>query len=252
MSGATSPARALLAHAQVQARRLVCWRELRWPSLVFAAATAACLTADAGPDLASTAAVELYGWLGLGAAALGGLFIGASALRSDADVGALDLFLLRPGGRWAVPLGRGVAVWVVAGALCAGGALAMGVALRLAGVPLGVPQAGLAALVVGLAGGLYGLVAFAIAAWVERATWAGLVYLVVFDTGLAAGVDSLGRWTVGTPARALLDSALSETSWQAAPAESPALLLGRLAVLALVLAAVATLRFAGPLDISDR
>ena len=126
------------------------------------------------------------------AIALVALAMGASAVRADADHGALAAFLLRPRAAVALPLGRLLATaMLVSGfallttAAVYSSAAAFGVAVDAARLPF----VGLAAL---LAAGSYSAVFVLLGAVSRHATALGLSWLVVVDMGLGNLSDRIG------------------------------------------------------------
>lgn len=126
------------------------------------------------------------------AIALMALAMGASAVRADADHGALAAFLLRPRAAVALPLGRLVATAALVGvfalgttAAVFGSAAAFGVTVDAARLPF----VGLAAV---LAAASYTAVFVFLGAVSRHATALGLSWLVVVDMGLGNLSDRIG------------------------------------------------------------
>ena len=112
----TLPA-ATAVHMQVQLARTLRLRTL-WPWLAVTLA----VTLGGGAivhfsvESADRFADYVDSW-GIRAIALVALGLGTAAVRQDAEAGALSFFLLRPQAKTALPIGRWLAVSLVAGAL---------------------------------------------------------------------------------------------------------------------------------------
>ena len=222
-----SLAAAVRVHAQVQLARTLRLRGL-WPWLALALAVALGGWAIVRFSVESA---ERYGeyvrMCGINAVALVALGLGTSALRQDAEAGALAFFLLRPRAPIALPLGRWLAVSLVAaglGAACLGtlwlvtqgsaAALGFGDLLRML----------LAALLAGLT---YTAVFIAFAVWQRAAVGVSVGWLVVGD-GMAKKSDAFAALAPSHYLAAILGHATS-----------PSTSLARAALSLLVLAAVA-------------
>lgn len=152
------------------------------------------------PWLAVTLAVTLGGWAivrfsveasdrfaeyvhtwGIRAIALVALGLGTAAIRQDAEAGALSFFLLRPQAKTALPIGRWLAVALVAGAL--GLLLMLVLWLVTRGTSASMPMADLPPLLLAavLAAGAYSATFVAIAVWFRSAIGVSVGWLVVLD-----------------------------------------------------------------------
>ena len=148
------------------------------------------------PWLAMTLAVTLGGWAivrfsvesadhfaeyvdtwGIRAIALVALGLGTAAVRQDTEAGALAFFLLRPQAKTALPIGRWLAVAVVAAALGVLSMLTLWLATR--GTSGEMPFSDLASLL--LAAMAYSATFVAIAIWARAAVGMSVGWLVLMD-----------------------------------------------------------------------
>ena len=152
------------------------------------------------PWLAMTLAVTLGGWAivrfsvesadhfaeyvdtwGIRAIALVALGLGTAAVRQDTEAGALAFFLLRPQAKTALPIGRWLAVAVVAAALGVLSMLTLWLATR--GTSGEMPFSDLASLLLAavLAAMAYSATFVAIAIWARAAVGMSVGWLVLMD-----------------------------------------------------------------------
>jgi hypothetical protein len=162
---------AILLHLGLHLRRAAALR-LVWPYLLLAVAVVA----------GSLGLVQLdFAVFVLRACALVALGMATSAVRGDADSGALALHLLRPRASVALPVGRWAAVAVLVASL--GLLMLGGMLLTTAGTILAPSWAAVArmAVAVVLAAMAYSSIFMAISAHFKAAAGMGLLYLVVGD-----------------------------------------------------------------------
>lgn len=231
-------------HAKVEVARLL--RVSRaWPAVAVLLATLVIggLVAFYTPiDLLITP--RFFGTFALPALALVALGYGTGSLRADGDRGALSLFVMRPRGWLAVPLGRLIATGALMSlAGLALGGFSFGVAAAFAVPPIEghLPHMLLAG---ALAGAVYTAMFMFVAATFQRATAASLTWLIGVDLTLARHVDALA---VISPGPLLADIATRAPDLPLVGAGSGDLWMGALNVVAIGLAAAGLLiwRFRG-------
>ncbi len=234
----------IVLHALTEARRLLRLRTA-WPALAIVALTATLGVLVAYrriPDL--LAVPDFFGNIGLPAIALLGIGYGTSSLRGDAERGALSLFLLRPGGAIALPLGRAIAV-LTAMSLC-GMALAGALAGGAAALAISPPEGQVITMLLtgALAGTCYSAVAMLLATIFKRATAAAIAWLVVVDMMIASGSETVALISPGPHLGAMLERAYDMPLYGDGSGD---LWLATLHVLAIAMVAVGSLllRFAG-------
>jgi hypothetical protein len=172
---------AILLHLGLHLRRAAALR-LVWPYLLLAVAVVAGSLGLVQLALAQRAAIqEYFAVFVLRACALVALGMATSAVRGDADSGALALHLLRPRASVALPVGRWAAVAVLVASL--GLLMLGGMLLTTAGTILAPSWAAVArmAVAVVLAAMAYSSIFMAISAHFKAAAGMGLLYLVVGD-----------------------------------------------------------------------
>lgn len=187
----TLPAIAL--HAGLHLRRLAKPQQL-WPYALIVLGTVAGSLALVRLSLSEpTALLKYFQTIVLRAEALCALGLATSAIRTDADAGALGLFLLRPRAPVALPVGRWLAVGLtvaVAGAVMLAGlvASAAGTTMQASGSTLLRML-----LAVVLDGFVYAAVFLALACWFKSAAAAGLAWFGVADLVLPPLSDTVAR-----------------------------------------------------------
>lgn len=201
---APSLAVAVGLHAQEALRSMWSARRL-WPAiaLLFLLALITALLARYAPE-DGLAATEFFGSFGVTAIALTGIGYGSSAVRGAVDRGALSLYLLRPRGTLAWPLGQWLAT---ASSVAAIGGVSAGLVFVAAALASVTPESGLL-LPMLLCGALAGLgwtsVAMFCASFSRRGATLAVVWYVVVDLQLSRFIDGLAWLTPGPALRALL------------------------------------------------
>ena len=180
---------AVRIHALVQIRRSLYLRVI-WPWLAVHAALVLGGWAILHWSVESGDGFDKYlrDW-GMNAIALVALGLGTGALKQDAEAGALGFFLLRPRGPVALPIGRWLAVTVIAGALGLTSVTLLWVGSQgttLAQSFTDLLRLWLAAV---LAAAAYSASFLAIAVWFRAAIGVAVAWLVVLD-GLAKASDA--------------------------------------------------------------
>jgi hypothetical protein len=172
-------------HARLWLRRLVnlpLLTGLLMLGVVVVAAVVGVARLDPGTPRAILDAFDAFAVPVVAMVALG---LGTTALRRDADHGALDAFLIRPHAQTALPIGR----WLATAALVAGFAWLL---LALTGISAALwvhPIAGdrllILALGLPLGAAAYAAVFFAFGAWSRAAAALSLGWWLVIDLGLS-------------------------------------------------------------------
>ncbi|MFZ4578580.1 MAG: hypothetical protein ACOYOB_09330 [Myxococcota bacterium] len=207
-----------------------------WPYLLLAVAVVAGSLGLVQLALAQRAAIqEYFSVFVLRACALAALGMATSALRGDADSGALALHLLRPRAAVALPLGRWAAVVILVASL--GLLMLGGMLLATAGTVLAPSWAAVArmAAAVVLAAMAYTSIFLAISAHFKAAAGMGLLYLVAGDVVAPSLPGPVGIVSVQAHLARWLPAAADE-AWSARGVES---LTAVAALLALAAAGVA-------------
>jgi hypothetical protein len=216
---APSLAQATLLHAEAQVHQLAKPRRA-WPMLVVVLSLAVLggLLASYSPH-DRLAATDFFSSFGLTLIALVSIGYGASSVRGAAERGALSLYLLRPRGWLAWPLGT----WL--GTVCMIGAASVAAALlTLAAATVGAlaPDSAhvlpitAAALLAGVG---WSSIAMAVSAVWSRGAALCVVWLLVCDMGLSKLIDSLAYITPG-PALSVVAQLPPEHLWLAAGSAS--------------------------------
>ena len=172
---------AVLIQMQVQLVRTLRLRTLwPWLAVMLAVTLGGWAIVRFSVEASDRFADYVHTW-GLRAIALVALGLGTAAVRQDAEAGALSFFLLRPQAKTALPLGRWLAVTLVAGAL---GELAMlTLWLVTRGTSASMPLADLPPLLLSaaLAAAAYSATFVTIAIWFRPAVGVSVGWLVVLD-----------------------------------------------------------------------
>ncbi len=176
-----SLAAAVGVHLRVQLARTLRLQTLwQWLAVMLAVTLGGWAIVRFSVESADRFTEYVHTW-GIRAIALVALGLGTAAIRQDAEAGALAFFLLRPQAKRALPLGRWLAVTVVAGALGEASMLVLWLVTR--GTSAQMPLAELPPLLLAaaLAAATYSATFLAIAVWFRAAIGVSVGWLVLLD-----------------------------------------------------------------------
>lgn len=209
------PIEATVLHAGLHLRRLAQPRAL-WPYLLIAVAVSAGGLGLVKLALSDPSApIEYFRKFLLRAVALSALGLASAAVRTDADAGALQYWLLRPRAALALPVGRWLAVVVAVTGL--GWLMSLAVLGATAGTILMPPGEFIVRMLLSipLAALVYSAIFLLIASTVRAAAATGLLWLVIVDlalaslsttVGIVAPSQYLGTFIAGAPDASLIDT----------------------------------------------
>ena len=176
----TVPA-AVLVHMQVQLVRTSRLRTLwPWLAVMLAVTLGGWAIVRFSVEASERFADYVHTW-GVRAIALVALGLGTAAVRQDAEAGALSFFLLRPQAKIALPIGRWLAVTLVAGVLGELSMLLLWLVTRGTSAEMAVVDLPPLLLAAALAAATYSATFLAIAIWFRAAVGMSVGWLVVLD-----------------------------------------------------------------------